>query len=512
MHGNWQNQLYIGDNLHIMRDWIRDASADLVYLDPPFNSKTVYQARLKPINGTGGAQIKAFDDHWEWDARSEETYDELVGCGAEPIIELIGTLRRLPGLDDMSAYLLMMAVRLLEIRRILKPTGTLYLHCDPTSSHYIKVLLDAIFGQKGFLNEIIWKYEGPQSPSPTRFATRHDVILRYARDPGRVDVTKEGLYLKTPMTRAEARKNRYRQDDEGRWYYDTPTGDYSEQSLIKLEQAGRIRRTGTGKRRVKYFLEQDEEGLVVRKKKLADVWDDIPSLGLAAASREKMGYPTQKPEALLERIIRADSKPGDLVVDAFCGCGTTLAMSEKLNRRWIGVDSAHLAITLARHRLASTFGSDLSPYRLKGAPEDVFSAQSFAEEDPLQFDLWALGLVEARPLGGEACFVDGIITFQHPETGQPESIIVRVFRRRITPRAVRALENTLNREHVSMGVILSLRKPTPAVADAAEAAGHDKPYVAGGNRYPRIQVLTIEELLHGRSPDSPKRMHSGPAP
>lgn len=509
MHDNWQNQLYIGDNLHIMRDCIRDGSADLVYLDPPFNSKTVYQVRLKAISGTGGALIEAFDDNWEWDVYSEGTYDELVARGEEPIIELIEALRRLPGPDDMSAYLLMIALRLLEIRRILKPTGTLYLHCDPTASHYIKILLDAILGPQGFLNEIIWKYEGPQSPSPTRFATRHDVILRYARDPGRVDVTTEGLYLETPMTEAEARKNRYRQDEEGRWYYDTPTGDYSEQSLIKLEQDGRIRRTRTGKRRVKYFLEQNEEGLVVRKKKLADVWDDIPSLGLAAASREKMGYPTQKPEALLERIIRADSRPGDLVVDPFCGCGTTLVMSERLNRRWIGVDSAHLAITLTRHRLASTFGSDLNAYRLQGAPEEVSSAQSLAEDNPLGFDLWALGLVEARPIGGDTCTMDmdGLITFQNPGAGEPHNVIVRVLRRQVTPGELGALEDTLKREGVDMGVIISLGKPGPAVADTAEKASHHEAAPARGKRYPRIQVLTVEELLQGRSIKSPHCTH-----
>ncbi len=499
MHDNWQDQLYVGDNLRILREHVRSGSVDLIYLDPPFNSQTTYRVLLEPEDATAGTQIEAFDDRWKWDPGAERDYRYLVCRGTEPVVELTEALRRLLGPGDMLAYLVMMTARLIEMHRVLKPTGTLYLHCDPTASHYLRVVLDAVFGQEGFLNEIIWKYEGPQSPSPIRFATRHDVILRYAPDPDRVEVSEEGLYIETPMTEAEARKNRYRQDEEGRWYYDTPTGDYTEQSLIQLEELGRIRRTRTGRRRVKYFLQQNEAGLVVRRKKLADVWDDIASLGLAAGSREKTGYPTQKPEALLERIIRADSRPGDLVLDPFCGCGTALVAAERMNRRWIGVDAAHLAITLTRNRLATAFGADLGPYQLKGTPDDSASARALAEHDPEQFELWALGLVEARPTGRRCSALDGLLSFRSPGVAGPGRIIVRATGESVTAEQVSDLEDVLGRKDAQIGVIISLSRPEQRAVEVAESAGFCDPGLVGGGSYPRIQIVTVEELLGERT-------------
>ncbi|MFO8060188.1 MAG: site-specific DNA-methyltransferase [Bacillota bacterium] len=503
MQDNEPNYLYLGDNLRIMREQIRDACADLVYLDPPFNSGSAYTAVL-PAPGDGSrTEIEAFDDRWEWDAGSERTYGDLVSEGAGPLVNLVLSLRRLLGEGDLLAYLLMITARLVELRRILKPSGTLYLHCDPTASHYLKVILDVIFGRDGFLNEIIWKYEGPQSPSPVRFATRHDIIFRYGRDANMIDVSEEGLYLETPMSEEEARRKRYRQDERGRWYYDTPTGDYSERSLLRLEEADRIRRTRTGKRRVKHFLKQNKDGLVIRTKKMADVWDDIPSLGLAAASREKLGYPTQKPEALLERIIRADSRPGQVVFDPFCGCGTALVAAERLNRRWMGADVSHLAIALTRYRLAASFGSDLRPHCLKGVPDDLAGVMALARSDPAQFSLWALALLGARPVTAGTDGTGGLITVRDPGGGHPTRAVVRISTGSVTAGEVRELEQTVNGDGAEIGVIIAAKRPTGEAVRAAQSAGAPGAGSIGEEPRPRIQILTAEDLLRGERPRLP---------
>jgi len=500
----WTNMLYFGENLDAMRKHIADESMDLIYLDPPFNSNASYSV-LFPGSGSdpGGSSIKAFDDVWRWNAQSEKAYGEIVDCGPQELVDLVRALHRFLSAGDMMAYITMMATRLLELHRILKSTGTIYLHCDPTASHYMKLVMDAIFGHKNFLNEIIWHYEGPQSPSSTRFSTKHDVLLRYAKHLEAVDVVKDGLYQDISLSLNEARKKGYKTDEEGRWYYDTPTGDYTSDSIKRLEQEGRIRRTSTGTPRVKYFLEQDDHGRVVRRKKLADVWNDIPSLGLAASSSENMGYPTQKPERLLERLIRADSREGQVVFDPFCGCGTTIAVAEKMGRHWIGMDSTHLALSLLRHRLLSSFDYDVT-YEVVGEPKSLQQAKCLARSDPQQYQLWILGVLGARPVKNGGQHIRGHIDFSDDSSDETKQrVIIEVAVEVINRSHVKGLNNAIEQENAALGALIAIHEPAEDISKEARAAGSYRQSSTREKIYPRIQLLTIRDIFNGEMIDIP---------
>lgn len=294
-------KLYFGDNLKILRDYVQDESVDLIYLDPPFNSKATYNVLFAEQNGTRSqAQIKAFDDTWHWGMESEEAYHELVTKGPGKIPDLMDALRRFLGTNDMMAYLTMMAIRLVELRRVLKATGSIYLHCDPTASHYLKLVMDAVFGVQSFRREIIWRsgWVSGFKAAAKNWIRNHDVLLYYLAEP------KASFTFHLPFT---------------------------------PHPPGYKRRGGKG---------ANPRGVA-----MDDVWTDIYSPAIMSFSREKLGYPTQKPEALLERIVQASSNEGDLVLDPFCGCGTTIAVAERLKRRWIGVDSSEMAISLTMQRV-----------------------------------------------------------------------------------------------------------------------------------------------------------------
>ncbi len=499
------NTLYYGDNLDILRRYIPDESVDLIYLDPPFNSQQAYNVIFEEDNGTGSAsQIEAFDDTWHWTTEAMDAYEQVLDHGGQPA-ETMRAFRAMLDDTDMMAYLAMMAPRLIELRRVLKETGSIYLHCDPTASHYLKVLMDGIFDGRNFLNEIIWRYEGPQSPSPTRFATKHDVCLRYARDAREVYAGE--LYHLEPVA-AEDLRRRYRKDEDGRYFYTTPKGDYTDESIQRLEQEGRVLRTRTGKVRIKYFLTRDEAGNVVRRKKLADVWDDIPSLGLAAQAEEKLGYPTQKPEALLERIIQASSNEGDLVLDPFCGCGTTIAVAHRLKRRWIGIDITHIAVNLMKTRLRDTFGEEVeSEYEVMGEPTDLAGARQLAGEDRLQFESWALGLVGARQTEkkpGADRGIDGRLYFHDASVDSPtRQIILSVKSGGVGVSFVRDLRGVVDREEAALGVLITLEPPTKPMVKEAASGGFYHPPHDPDKKYPKIQILTIEDLLEGAKIDCP---------
>ncbi len=499
---DWRNKLYYGDNLEVMREHLDDASVDLIYLDPPFNSRAAYDASIGGKNSLPQTRIRAFDDTWRWGPGSQRVFEELVRDGPRDLGTLMGALRQFLGTCDTMAYLVMISNRLVEMHRVLKPTGTIYLHCDPTASHYVKLAMDCIFGVDNFMNEIIWHYDGPQSPSPTRFATKHDVLLRYARCSERVDVDRDGLYSDIVLSEQEARKRGYRQDDEKRWYYDTPTGDYTEESIRRLEREGRIRRTTTGKPRVKYFLRQDERGNVIRRKKIPDVWDDIPSLGHAASSAERQGYQTQKPERLLQRIIRADSRQGDLVLDPFCGSGTTPAVSEGLKRRWLGVDITHLAISMTRRRLDDTFGADLSPYQVIGVPEDLDGARSLAAHDPHQFAVWVLDLVGARPVAVDGSIM-GLVEFGDQQAGDEKHLLVQACTAKAADE-VRRFENALREAEVHIGALITLDDPDASMLEEAASAGRYPADGSADDTYPTVQVISVSDLLSGRTIEMPR--------
>jgi DNA modification methylase len=469
----WKNNLYYGDNLDVLRRHVSDESVNLIYLDPPFNSNVDYAAFFSEQNGTrAAAQIKAFEDTWRWDRAAEASFREAVEADGS-VSRALRAFRTFLGESDMLAYLAMMAPRLVELRRVMKPTASIYLHCDPTASHYLKTLMDAVFGAQNFCNEIIWWYRRWTAPSK-RLQRLHDVILWYAKEYGRH--TYNTIWV-APANVEKGRTEGYVEDESGRFV--------RQQSL-------------RGKR---YEIERDPRGVHA-----GDVW---PISFIHPSAKERLGYPTQKPEELLERIVDAGSNEGDLVLDPFCGCGTSIAVAERLKRRWIGIDITHLAIGLIKHRLLDTFGDGVKEkYRTIGEPVALPDAETLAKEDPYQFQWCALGLVGARPTEGKKGAdkgIDGRLFF-HDEAkgGKTKQVIFSVKAGHTNPAHVRDLRGVLGREQAEnavIGVLITMQEPTPQMrAEAATGEFYDSPW---GTRHPKLQILTVAELLEGKGVDMP---------
>ncbi len=474
------NYLYYGDNLDILGRYIKDESIDLIYLDPPFKSNQNYNVLFKEKNGTqSSAQIRAFEDTWHWDRIAEDTYIEIVEKLPKKIADLIKAFRSFLGENDMMAYLVMMAIRLEELHRVLKTTGSIYLHCDPTASHYLKLVMDAIFGHRGFRNEIVWHYSGWNARLRDSFNRRHDILLFYARNPHE----KFNSYTLPWSSEAEyvrVRKQKVRVEKDGRKYV--------------LSDAGKGRR-------VKRYLEE----AMAYGKPVDDIWN-IPKLN--NSSKECLGYPTQKPEALLERIIKASSDNGSVVLDSFCGCGTTINVAEKLKRNWIGIDITHLAISLMRNRLNDTFGNE-AEYQVIGEPVDLKGAEELATQDRYQFQWWALGLVGARPAKSEQKKgadegIDGYIYFHDdPKKKETKEVIIQVKSGHAGSGMIDALKGVIEKKNAQIGVFITLEEPTKPMKTGAVSSGYYKSPL--GHNYPKIQILTIKELLAGKKIDYPVR-------
>ncbi len=381
-----ENTLYYGDNLDILRRYVKDETVDLVYLDPPFKSNQDYNVLFAEQSGErAAAQIMAFEDTWHWDEAAARAYEDTIRAGGRTA-DVMRAFYTFLGGNDMMAYLSMMAPRLVELRRVLKPTGSIYLHCDPTASHYLKLLMDAVFGPQYFRNEIIWKRTNAHNDAG-RFGRIHDTILFYSR-------TEEHKWNPVTISYSPEQMKRYKQDENGRWYTGQDlTASRTNSNSGKFEWRGTMPPDSRG---WGYTIEQLEkwwsEGLILTKKDgtprmdglkkfldempgkpLQSIWDDIPRIPNTSA--ERLGYPTQKPEALLERIIKASSNEGDVVLDPFCGCGTAVAVAQKLNRQWIGIDITHLAITLIKKRLRDQFDAQAEttppiPPREQGGNEE----------------------------------------------------------------------------------------------------------------------------------------------
>ncbi len=444
-----RNLLYYGDNLEVLRKEIKSESVDLIYLDPPFNSNANYNVLYKSPEGQESqAQIEAFEDTWHWNEHTEQAYDEMSRSGYTEAFEMLRSMRSFLKENDMMAYLTMMAIRLVELHRVLKPTGSLYLHCDPTASHYLKILLDAIFGKKNFVNEIIWSYR-TGGASKKHWSRKHDVIFFYAKtNTYYFEAQKERIYYDKPFFSPQ-------QDEEGRWYSDVY---------------------------------------------MRDVWE-IPAV--INVSKERLGYPTQKPIALLERILAASSKPGDVVLDPFCGCGTSIHAAQKLGRAWIGIDVTHLAISLIGKRLKDAF-PDVQ-FEVRGAPKDLEGARALAARNKYQFQWWAGSLVDAVPHGGMKkgadSGIDGDIYFK-PDGKTTERAIVSVKGgENVSVSMIRDLGHVIDRERAKIGLFITLAEPTgPMKTEAIKAGFIDTPF---HGKVPKIQILTIKELFDGRKPQIP---------
>jgi len=517
---DWKNKLYFGDNLNILRDCVADARIDLIYLDPPFNSNANYNVLFKEKSGEeSAAQITAFEDTWQWSLEAEAVYKEIVTSGPRKLADLMQALLAFLGRNDMMAYLVMMAIRLVELQRVLKFTGTIYLHCDPTASHYLKLVMDAIFGVQNFVNEITWKRSSAHSDAKQgakHFGRVADTILLYCKSDDRTWNPQyqpyDQEYIDRDYRRVDENGRRYRISDiqgpggaaKGNPRYElmgvTRYWRYSKEKMMELCRQGRIVQTRPGAvPAYKRYLDE-MPGVPVQ-----NVWTDVPVIN--NRSNEKLGYPTQKPEALLERILKASSNEGDVVLDPFCGCGTAIAVAEKLKRHWIGIDVTYLAINLVQRRLRDSFGEQLSPHEIIGAPTDVHGAEALKEINPYQFEWWAVDLVNARPAKdhkkGSDTGIDGYINFFDDKSGQAKQVIVQVKSGYIGVNHVRDLKGVLEREKAPIGVLITLREPTkPMLTEAAAGGFYESKDFPG--RYPRLQILTIAELLEGKKIQYPE--------
>ncbi len=518
------NQLYYGDNLDILRNHIPDESVDLIYIDPPFNSNQAYNVIFSETDGSSSqAQIQAFEDTWRWGETTEGAYRELVGTAPHLLVETIKSFRGFLTETNLMAYLVMMALRLVELHRALKPTGSFYLHCDPTASHYLKIILDQIFGVKNFRNEIVWERTNAHNMKARYYSKIHDLLLFYTKGDSYTWNRQYTGYSDTQLSR-------YKTDENGRLYTgrDLTMSTVMESrnfewrgaqppahrswgaSLEQLDEwyaEGRILLKKDGTPRLdglKVYLDE------LPGKQVPSIWNDIPRIG--NTSKERLGYPTQKPLALLERIIKTSSNEGDVVLDAFAGCGTTIDAAATLNRRWIGIDITHLAITLLKYRLADAFGDDVK-YEIIGEPKDAASAKALAVQDRYQFQWWALSLIRARPYQGKKKGadegLDGLIYYQDVDPDNPKKmlarkIVVQVKSGKVSVKDIRELKSVVEAQDAVIGVFITLNPPTQPMVKEAATAGRFQWLHVNHTTYPKIQIRTIDELLSGNGIEYPQ--------
>lgn len=526
-----KNTLFYGDNLDILREYVPDESVDLIYLDPPFNSNRSYNVLFKDESGKDSqSQITAFEDTWHWGDDAQRTYHELVQHGPSNVSTMISALRQFIGANQMMAYLVMMTARLIELHRVLKQTGSIYLHCDPTASHYLKIVMDAIIGVQNFQNEIIWKRTSAHSDTKQgnvlHMGRIHDVILYYSKSEistrNEIYQPYDESYVSAFYRHQDADGRRYRLGDltgpggasKGNPHYEflgvTRYWRYKKERMEELYKQGRIIQTRPGTvPQYKRYLDE------MKGVPLQDLWDDISPIGAQAS--ERLGYPTQKPLALLERIIQASSNEGDVVMDPFCGCGTAISASQRLNRRWIGIDVTHLAIALMKYRLKDAHKLvDKKDYVVIGEPESLDGARQLARDDRYQFQWWAASLIQAKPLGGVGTSkegkkgadrgIDGVINFMD-EKDKSQQVLVQVKSGHVSSRDIRDLRGVLEREGAPMGIFITLEEPSKDMVTESVTAGyyHSKLWQRD---FPAIQILTIDQLLRDPRVDMPPRDRS----
>jgi len=504
--------LYYGDNLEILRNKIQDETIDLCYIDPPFNSKRSYFQIYNDIGGEQDkAQAQAFVDTWQWDTRAIEGHQQIInnfeGRFTRQSIELIKGLELILGKSDLLAYLISMTLRVTEIYRVLKPTGSFYLHCDPTASHYLKVVLDSVFGPENYRNEIIWRRTNPKSHISQNFPTSTDTILRYAKsnkyiyhqpytdhDPDYVETAykytdEKGQYRLLPLLNPNDDRPNLTYEFLGvtrvwRWTRERMQKAYEDGIVVQLKP-------GAVPQYKKYLHES-------KGRTVTNLWDDIKPV----AGNEAFGYPTQKPEALLERIIKASSNEGDTVLDAYCGCGTTVAVAERLKRNWLGIDITYHSISLILRRMESFGENVMKSIKVDGIPRDIDAAKALAtrQDDRVrkEFEKWAVltytnnrAVINTKK--GADKGIDGVVYFATgPDT--TERMVLQVKSGGVNRAAIATLHGDMEREQAQIATLITLEEPTKPMKEEASKAGlYYHPLM--GKNYDKIQIVTVQELI-----------------
>lgn len=463
------NVLFFGDNLKILRkpEYFPADSVDLIYLDPPFSSGKTYNVLFTERNGKpSGAQTEAFTDTWHWDMAAAEAFDDAVRNGGPRVAAAMDAFQKLLGQSDMMAYLAMMAPRLVELHRVLRETGAIYLHCDPTASSHLRLLLDSVFGPGNFRNEIIWRYKKYQKAQMHYFTSNTDRLLFYVK--------------------SESADRKF-----------TP-------QFVKLDEPKRFLRRVWDRDSGRIVNAKDSRGKVqymtVDREKVDDVWE-LPYL--MPAAQERLGYPTQKPESLLRRVISSSSVEGDTVLDPFCGCGTTIAVAEELHRRWLGIDITYLAIGLVERRLKTKFPDNPPIWSVIGQPTKVSEATELAARDRYQFQWWVLDRLNAwtrdnlKKKGADQG-IDGIINFQESPGSPVRTILIQVKSGGVHRGDVATLSGDMTREGAVIGALVTLEEPTGPMRKEAASAGFwapSDPLGTGRASYPKIQLLSVEDIV-----------------
>lgn len=494
MNNQLQNRtLFFGDNLEILAERIPDNTFDLIYLDPPFNSNRNYNVLFKEGQIDSSAQIHAFEDTWEWTTPTVKLFEELKTSSYPQIAILTASLSEFIGQNAMMAYLVNMITRLIPLRRVLKPTGAIYLHCDPTASHYLKMAMDTIFGIENFRNEIIWRRgHSVKNNTGKQFPRSHDVIFYYSKDHNKLET-----FNKIFRDYEAGTLRNYTYDDkDGRGVYRLQSlRTYGQDTIKKMEDENRIYVTSSGKKWMKQYL-KEKAG-----KQVDTVWDDIPSMEILRS--EQLGYPTQKPELLLERIIEASSNENNWILDPFCGCGTTVAVAERLNRNWVGIDISMQAVNVINQRMKAHYPN--IKVGIDGIPMDFQSAENLSERDKFAFQDWAITLVGANPPSGESKKgadrgVDGIILFyDHLDLTNPKlkKIIVQVKGGHTNRGDIAKLKGDIDRENAPMGIFITLNEPTSEMKREAVLSGEYQ--YSESTSFPKIQILSVKDWFEGKN-------------
>jgi site-specific DNA-methyltransferase (adenine-specific) len=509
------NKLFYGDNLDVLREHIAAESVDLVYLDPPFNSNASYNILFKSPAGAGAdASIEAFDDTWQWGPAANNALLDITQSGNHALHTLMQAMKAAIGENAMMAYLAMMAVRLVELHRVLKATGSLYLHCDPTASHYLKLVLDAVFGPDKYRNELIWKRTSSRGNTSRSFPDVTDSIFFYVKSDqyvfNKAFKAYDEKYLKDKYKFVDEHGRRYMSDNlrnpgvrpnlhyEYKGYKPHPNGwAVSLERMQELDRLGLLEfpKSPEGRIRVRRYLDERQGAPV------STLWDDIPPINSQA--QERLGYPTQKPVALLERIVTTSSNEGDVVLDPFCGCGTAIDAAQKLGRHWVGIDVTHLAIGLVEKRLREGYG-DAVNFETIGVPKDLASAQRLAADDPHQFQAWITLKLGGWPwMGGKKGGDKGVDGYFYyvGVGGQTETGVISVKAgANVNPGMIRDLGRVMQRDNHKLGLFVCAGLPTKGMED--EANSHGLVETEFG-RFPALQCFTLAELFQDRRPKLP---------